>query len=169
MEVSFHLFLTSTLNGGVWSASRHRSRHPRKRRPIPVELEAGWADSFGEEKISRPAGVRNLESPAHGLVATPTTVHAQMQLKQGTLLSGCLHLLLSDNTGCTRSYFRTGNMWYKKCVLGVSDKGQSTRTKQTMLRTYNVTLRRVPATFVPLEQRQVLHILLEIPTRWHYF
>jgi len=23
-------------------------------------------------------------------------------------------------------------MWYKKCVLGISDKGQGTRTKQAM-------------------------------------
>ena len=33
---------------------------------------------------------------------------------------------------CTRSYFKTGSVWYKKCVLGISDKGQGTRTKQAM-------------------------------------
>ena len=41
---------------------------------IPVDLEAGWADSYGEEKIFCPARIRNLESPARSPVAVPTTV-----------------------------------------------------------------------------------------------
>jgi hypothetical protein len=35
-------FLTSALEGGVWSASRPRRLYPRKD-PVPIVQEAGWA------------------------------------------------------------------------------------------------------------------------------
>jgi hypothetical protein len=41
---SFYSFLTSALDGGVWSASRSgRALAPGKGHPVPIVQEAGWA------------------------------------------------------------------------------------------------------------------------------
>jgi hypothetical protein len=62
-------FLTSTLDGGEWSASRPgRALPPRKEPPVPIEQEAGWAPepvwTQGlEEKSSDSAG-SNPDRPA---------------------------------------------------------------------------------------------------------
>jgi hypothetical protein len=43
-EYSSYLFMTSTLDGGEWSASRHGRTLPLgKGPPVPIGQEAGWA------------------------------------------------------------------------------------------------------------------------------
>jgi hypothetical protein len=43
VEVELHIFLTSTLDGDEWSASRPGSFTPGDAAPVPIVLEAGWA------------------------------------------------------------------------------------------------------------------------------
>jgi hypothetical protein len=63
---SCYSFLTSTLDGCAWTASRPgRALPPRKGPPVPIVQEAGWAPEQVwtqrlEEKSSAPAGDRTL-------------------------------------------------------------------------------------------------------------
>jgi hypothetical protein len=44
MKYSFYTFLTTALEGGVWSASRSgRDLAQEKEPPVPILQEAGWA------------------------------------------------------------------------------------------------------------------------------
>jgi hypothetical protein len=42
VDVYIHIFLTSALAGGEWSASRPGSFTPRKEPPVPIVQEVGW-------------------------------------------------------------------------------------------------------------------------------
>jgi hypothetical protein len=61
---SSYSFSTSVLGGGEWSASRHgRALAPRKRPPVPIVQEAGWAPEPVwiqrlEEKFFRLPGIQ---------------------------------------------------------------------------------------------------------------
>ena len=41
MEVKLETFLTSTLGGGEWSASRHGHHIPREKLPVPIGSKLG--------------------------------------------------------------------------------------------------------------------------------
>jgi hypothetical protein len=43
VDVKTHVFLTSALVGGEWSASRPDSFTPGENPPVPIGYEAGWA------------------------------------------------------------------------------------------------------------------------------
>jgi len=43
VEVWFHAFLISALDGGEWSASSPASLPPEKGSPVPIGQEAVWA------------------------------------------------------------------------------------------------------------------------------
>jgi hypothetical protein len=45
MDVEIHIFLTSALVGGEWSASRHCRFTPGEKAPVPIGYEAGWPQS----------------------------------------------------------------------------------------------------------------------------
>jgi len=45
VEVQIHVFLTSTLDVGEWSASRPDRFHPAKKRAVPVERRVEWLQS----------------------------------------------------------------------------------------------------------------------------
>jgi hypothetical protein len=42
VDVYIHIFLTSSLVGGEWSASRPGRFTPGKDTPVPIGLEVGW-------------------------------------------------------------------------------------------------------------------------------
>jgi hypothetical protein len=62
MDVYIHIFLTSALFGGEWSASRPRPLYPREEPPVPIGF-GGWVDPrTGLDdvgKILDPTGTRN--------------------------------------------------------------------------------------------------------------
>jgi hypothetical protein len=68
-KYSSYLFLTSALDGGLWSASRpSRALPPEKGRPVPIVQDAGWAPETVwiytlEEKFSCHCRGSNLDSP----------------------------------------------------------------------------------------------------------
>jgi len=56
VEVQLNSFLTSALEGGVWSASRPGRLYPHKD-PLPIVQEAGWAPEpvwIGAENLASP-------------------------------------------------------------------------------------------------------------------
>ena len=56
MEVYLNSFLTSALEGDVWSASRPGRLYPGKD-PVPIVQEAGWAPEpvwIGAENLAPP-------------------------------------------------------------------------------------------------------------------
>jgi len=66
VEVQLHTFLTSTLVGGEWSASRP-GRFAPERTPGSHRIEVGWAQirsgRCGEEKNSQPPpGIETLNT-----------------------------------------------------------------------------------------------------------
>lgn len=52
-DVETHVFLTSTLNGGKWLASRLSYFNPGKAPTVPIGWEAGWAPDKGDTYIPR--------------------------------------------------------------------------------------------------------------------
>jgi len=76
VEVRFHSFLTSTVEGGEWSLSFPSRFTPGERSSVHTEQDAGWAAevvwTFGEEKKSLVlTGNRNPDVPTvHHINAT---------------------------------------------------------------------------------------------------
>jgi hypothetical protein len=74
---SSYSFLTSTLDGGEWSASRPGcALPPGKGPPVPIGQEAGWAPEpvwtqRPEEKSSASVGDRTLVVPDTALTEVP--------------------------------------------------------------------------------------------------
>jgi hypothetical protein len=73
VEVWLNSFLTSALEGGVWSASRPGRLHPRER--AGIHCTGGWVvpgaglDRCGK---SRPTGIRSPDLPARSESLYPT-------------------------------------------------------------------------------------------------
>jgi hypothetical protein len=61
VDVQIHIFLTTVLIGGEWSASRLCRFTPRERVP-GTHWIGGWAGQRGEEKILDPNGTQTLSS-----------------------------------------------------------------------------------------------------------
>jgi hypothetical protein len=68
MDVEIHIFLTSALAGGEWSASRPCHFTPGKDPPVPIGWEVVWtqrrSERRGEEEILDPTGTRTPTPPS---------------------------------------------------------------------------------------------------------
>jgi hypothetical protein len=91
VDVYIHVFLTSVLVGGEWSASRPCRFTPKKRRPGTHWIE-GWvgpqsrSERYREVKILDPTGTRtptsSMSSPFP--VAIPTALPRNLEKRRGS-------------------------------------------------------------------------------------
>jgi hypothetical protein len=141
VDVQTHVFLTSALVGGQWSASRPGHTTPEKRTPVPIGYEIEWTlepvwttwrrenswphrDSNSEPSVVQPVASRYTDcaipsQPSHkrtikGFLVS-YFVSVTIYFERNRSSSGNVHKLAMYMYELQRKLSKYGDVW--KCIL----------------------------------------------------